>query len=591
MADISRRNFLIGGVGTWSAIWTAGCRGGLTPYLHGVASGDPQSDRVIIWTRIEPEGLMRADRKVYGRYEVARDPLFRQSVCSGTFATDAQKDFTVKIDVVGLESAQQYYYRFITDGFVSPTGKTRTAGKSSQRKVFLAFFSCANYTSGYFNAYGYAEKLDKIDAVVHLGDYIYEYGMKDADGSAAYGTKNAAKIGRELPAWTASECRTLDDYRKRYALYRRDPMLQKLHRSVPFLCIWDDHEMVNDTGSEQADGMDEDTFARRKRAAVTAYAEWMPVRMHDEKQIYRQVRFGDLVTLYLLDTRLEGRSQRIDLAKEIEDKAFSDIDASALFGILSSDRRAAMMSERQWQWFERSFRRSKTRWNVVAQQVLVAPIALPAELVVMFWRYVNAATGKDEKRRLRTRIETVGEELAAIRLRMLKNDASLTHEERLRVTTVLPVNTDAWDGYPHQRARLLKLLAQRAESTLVFSGDSHNAWLNRLDTSDGRRAGWEIGVPSVTSPGIESELELTTHEKVEKLEEALALFCSDVRFCNLSERGFVVAEFMQEGVNVHWLFMQNVEAKDIRLNMARCRRFQISLPGGHDKIAAKTTFY
>jgi alkaline phosphatase D len=313
------------------------------PFRHGVASGDPTPEAVILWTRVTQEG--GATGPVDVTWEIARDVAFSAIVARGTVTTDAERDFTVKIDATGLEPGVHYFYRFRGLGVVSPIGRTKTAPRVASQLRF-ALVSCSNYAMGYFHVYASIAKRADIDAVVHLGDYIYEYGDGD--------------YGDERPSLPTNELRTLADYRARYGQYRQDVDLQELHRQHPFITTWDDHEVADNAFKDGAGehSADEGPYIDRKRAAFRAYAEWMPIRgdLADGK-IWRALRYGDLADLIVLDTRHWGKEQQTgddDPARNAEGRQILGIDQEA--------------------WLFEELRSSKAQWKVVCQQVLMSPL-------------------------------------------------------------------------------------------------------------------------------------------------------------------------------------------------------------------------
>ena len=258
-------------------------------FLHGVASGDPLKDRVILWTRITPQDTSLRLEVVW---EIATDDKFTQVINTGKVQTASAQDFTVKVDADKLKSGQTYYYRFKFGSVISPVGRTKTLPETTS-SVQFAVCSCSNYPAGYFYVYKEMAK-QEVDAIIHLGDYIYEYGK---DG---YATEEALKLGRTLAADNDKEIIKLDDYRKRYALYHTDSDLQAAHARHPFIVIWDDHELANDAWKDGAENhqANEGNFLDRKLAALQAYFEWMPIRpvsATDHLNIYRQFDFGSLV--------------------------------------------------------------------------------------------------------------------------------------------------------------------------------------------------------------------------------------------------------------------------------------------------------
>lgn len=269
-------------------------------FLHGVASGDPLKDREILWTRVTPQDT---SLRIEVIWEIATDDKFLQIINTGKVQTAQAQDFTVKVDADKLKSGQTYYYRFKFGSVVSAVGRTKTLPETTSAVQF-AVCSCSNYPAGYFYVYREMAKQD-VDAIIHLGDYIYEYGK---DG---YATEDATRLGRTLPADNDKEIIKLDDYRKRYALYHKDIDLQAAHARHPFIVIWDDHELANDAWKDGAENhqANEGSFSERKLAALQAYFEWMPIRpvtATDHLNIYRQFDFGSLVQLTRLVTEKTG---------------------------------------------------------------------------------------------------------------------------------------------------------------------------------------------------------------------------------------------------------------------------------------------
>lgn len=403
-------------------------------FLHGVASGDPLDDRVILWTRVS--GVPPSSRPGV-RWEIAEDEAFKRIVSRGGFTTHAARDFTVKVDAGGLRPATTYYYRFTLNGERSPIGRTRTLPARGTERLRLAFASCANLPAGYFNAYrGIAARTD-LDAVVQLGDYIYEYP------NARYG--DGRRFGR-IPA-PDRELLTLDDYRTRHAQYKTDPDLQEAHRQHPWITVWDEHEIANNTWRDGASNHNpeegEGDWVTRRSAAIRAYYEWIPIREAGgpvDGRIYRGFQFGSLADLIMLDTRVYGRDQQVprDGIDAIQDPARS------------------LLGEQQEQWLFEQLRASQkrdARWQLLGQQVMFAP---------------NAPWGRPAG------------------------------------------NADAWDGYRPSRDRVIDFLdANRMKSTVILTGDVHSSWAYDIaknpwdgyDATNGRGAtAVEFVTPSVTSP-------------------------------------------------------------------------------------------
>lgn len=315
-------------------------------FAHGVASGDPLHEAVILWTRVTPaERSERVD--VY--WEIAPTPAFELRTATGWQTTDASRDFTIKVDAAGLEPGRTYYYRFRAQGRTSPIGRTRTAPSGPTERLRFGVASCANYAMGYFHGYrGLATRAD-LDAVLHLGDYIYEYAQS---GPLLRGPDEEMIDRSHQPP---VELITLKDYRVRYAQYRSDPDLQEAHRQHPFIVIWDDHESANNAWSGGAGNHNpgEGSWQLRKWAARRAYMEWMPVREQPDGRLWRRFQFGDLVDLIMLDTRLWGRDKQLPQADPTETER----------SLLGAD---------QERWLFDALEGSQAAWRVLGQQVVMA---------------------------------------------------------------------------------------------------------------------------------------------------------------------------------------------------------------------------
>lgn len=311
----------------------------LKPFYHGVASGDPLPDRVIIWTRVTPEDSLA---EIEVTWQISRDESFSQLVNSGKVMTGPNRDYTVKVDVTGLEPGQQYFYRFSALGSASRLGKTKTSPSSEVKKVKLGIVSCSNYEWGYFTAYRKLAEKD-LDAVLHLGDYIYEYGP------GGYGDTTLNRVH-----FPQKEIITLGEYRLRYSQYRLDPDLREAHQNHAFITIWDDHEIANDSyvGGAQNHQEGEGDYLTRKEAARQAYYEWLPVR--DSETLYRKFEYGELVDLIMLDERLAGRTA----------------PAESLNDPILSDSTRSMLGKEQLNWLKNQLTSSNAAWKVIGNQVI-----------------------------------------------------------------------------------------------------------------------------------------------------------------------------------------------------------------------------
>jgi alkaline phosphatase D len=325
----------------------------LRPFYHGVASGDPLSDRVIIWTRVTPDSNWVGSADVLWR--VATDTGMTNIVQSGVYTTDQTKDYTVKIDVTGLQPNTFYFYEFTHLGYNSIRGRTKTAPVGSVDSLRFAVVSCANYEAGFFNAYKVITARNDVDAIIHLGDYIYEYVH---DGYAYNATSN--RIWEPV-----NEITMLSDYRTRYSTYHLDEDLMRLHQQFPFFNVWDDHESANDAYKDGAENHTEGTeglWSNRKRYSRQAYFEWVPIRPQsagNDSIIYRVISYGDLVDFIMLDTRIHGRDQQVAAT------------SSAV-----NDTSRTILGDDQFDWLKQKMVSSTKQWKVLGQQVMIAPLEI-----------------------------------------------------------------------------------------------------------------------------------------------------------------------------------------------------------------------
>jgi len=532
-------------------------------FTHGVASGDPLNDKVIIWTRAVPDDE-QANPSLALSYEVATDVDFTQITNSGEATINAGTDFILKVDAQNLEPETTYYYRFTSNGKTSAIGKTKTLPLASADvdKVKFAVFSCANYPIGYFNAYSEAAKMNDLDAVVHLGDYIYEY--KDGE----YGSRPQDKPVRGFAADNDVEIVNLEDYRKRYALYRSDVGLQTLHANSPFIVVPDDHEVTNDTYKDGAENHNnengEGDFNERKLNALKAYFEWLPIRPateDDEETLYRSFTWGNLVDLMMLDTRLIGRDKQLPGLTDPQWYPGGNFDAAA-FGTALLDDSRTMLGADQLAWLQGKLQASASTWQVLGQQVLMGRMTLPVDVIIQ--------------------VPDAVPDLVTIKTRILQGDITVTDEERARLNTVVPYNLDAWDGYQHERDVIFNT-AQTADSNLVvLAGDTHNAWANDLRSNVGDNIGVEFATASVSSPGLEDFLALDAIS-AQQFEGALSFLIDDLKYANFYDRGLMLMTFTATEVQADWLYVNTI--KDTAYQMNTSRAFTQKVKAGDNKIA------
>ena len=528
-------------------------------FLHGVASGDPLADRVILWTRLSPEDTAM---RLEVQWEIATDQAFQHIVNTGKVLTTQAQDFTVKVDADGLQANQTYFYRFRYGAQSSPVGQTKTLPLDTAAVKF-AVCSCSNYPAGYFHVYKEMAK-ENLDVVIHLGDYIYEYG---ADG---YATEDAEKLGRTLAADNNQEIIRLDDYRKRYALYRGDTDLQAVHQRHPFIVIWDDHELTNDTWMEGAENHqdNEGDFFARKLAALQAYFEWMPIRPvseNDHLNIYRQFNFGQLVQLNMLDTRVLARHKQLDYANYL---TATGLDA-ARFSADLTDSNRTLLGRTQFAWLAQQLTQSQAIWNVLGQQVLMAKMLIPAEILQVLGQITSGQATVETL----ANVERMLVELVTLKSRYLQGDPTLTAQEKARILTVVPYNLDAWDGYAYEREALYSILGQLGKKVVVLAGDTHNAWSAQLYDAQQNFVGVELATSSVSSPGMEKYLQIPA-AKLYEFEFAFNTLIDELSYCNLNQRGYLTVSFTADEMLAEWKFVNTVKAADYQLDDARYHRLQ-----------------
>jgi len=549
--SFNRRDFILG-VGAAAAIpgmvRAAVAIDPTAAFSWGVASGDPLADRVIIWTRVAPS----LGTSVAVQWDVALDANFTQMVRRGRALTSASTDHTVKVDVLGLPANTPLFYRFIAGGQTSPVGRTRTLPVGQVDEVKLAVFSCSNYPAGYFNAYAAAAQMSGIHAALHIGDYIYEYAR------GGYASDNAAAMNREvLPA---TELLALNDYRARYAQYRTDPDLQALHAAMPWICVWDDHEVANDTwkaGAENHQANEGDFFVRRN-AAVKAYHEWLPTRPPvpgNPLQIYRSFSFGNLVDLHMLDTRVIARDQQLDYANYTTASGFN----AAAFQADMSNPSRQMMGSAQMQWLTSRLASTSSTWTLLGQQVLMGRMNIPAPLVlgqISFSSYVG----------LLYKAQTA--------------PATLTPQEAaVLAQPAIPYNLDAWDGYAVARETLLGTVRAFNKNLVVLAGDTHNAWASDLADHQGNQVGVEFATPGVTSPGLETYFPT---ESPVAVAAGLEQIIGPLVYAETSSRGFMVVTATPAECRSDWYFVGSILSRSSSATLGKSLR---TLPGtGNRKL-------
>jgi alkaline phosphatase D len=519
---------------------------------YNVASFDPTDSQIILWTRVSPASS--SSSKVTLTYHIATDPGFGQIIKTEMLDASINDDFTVSVDISGLKSNTRYYYRFIitNTNVFSATGETKTLAKAGEtEEVKLAVCSCSNYPAGLFNVYGAIADSDA-DVVLHLGDYIYEYG------AGQYGSNpDTIALGRlHLPA---NEILSLDDYRTRFKQYRSDPQLQLAHQKKPFICVWDDHEVANDAFKDGAQNhnQNEGSFEARKERAIKAYHEYIGVRTLVDTKIYRSFSFGNIMDLHMLDTRIIGRDRQLSYANYFTQ---SGLDATAFQQDWLNPNRTILGKE-QLTWLGSAIGTGKGVWQVLGQQVLMGKMYVPAELLLAIVQIVGEvdATGSASAATFMM-FQTLLVQLTQIKGRFLVNDPTLTSQEIARIKTVLPYNLDAWDGYPVEREMVYAMA--KGKKLIALSGDSHNGWYSHLNANDKSVAGYELATSSVTSPGFEEYLGANP-ASLGGFEQALALLVDDLDYLDASRRGYVMAKFSTSKIVSEWRYVATITAPTI----------------------------
>ncbi len=579
---ISRRGmFGLGAAGVLAAGCVTSPDETLAPELvdaafeHGVAAGDATSTQVVLWTRVTPKGdaagfdvhvLVSTDRaKLEGFDASAADPIGEAGVEMGLVtSTSAARDYTVKVDLgaagsPSLAPATTYFYAFAIktpSGMkLSPIGAAKTLPATGMDDFRAAVVSCSNLPFGFFNAYEAIAKRDDVDALIHLGDYLYEYGR---DG---YGGDVGVQIGREVEP--PHEIVSLDDYRTRYAQYRRDPQLQAAHAACVWYITWDDHESTNNsyrTGAENHQPDTEGEWSVRKAQAVQAWLEWMPVRDPEAGRalgsVYRSFDIGDLATLFMLETRLLGRSDELTFSAAM---AAPEEDRMAVVqGIVaeaqSSDR--TMMGPVQEHWLDDGLKASVKagkRWQVLGNQVIMARVTAPNVVDAIPAQVLEGIYAKTP---------------------YLKPYLEFTRYG-------LPLNLDAWDGYDAARERLYVSAREAGARLVTLTGDTHTAWANELFDKSGARRGVEFGCTSITSPGLGTMLPMP------QINQMMTDKNPEVAFYDAFGHGFTLLTLSQSDVRADFVKVSDILTTDYTVATADSFR-AISTSSGVSNLVRAT---
>lgn len=491
-------------------------------FTHDVASGEPRQRSVMLWTRYVP-GSGGSGRL---SWQVSPSADFGRIAADGVVTAEEEHDHTVKPVATGLAPGRWYFYRFRdAAGAWSPVGRTRTLPEGRVARFTIGLFSCANLAFGWFNAYGHAAARRDIDLIAHVGDYLYEYQQ------GRYPQPAEAVAGRILEP--AGETVRLADYRLRFAAYRADPDLRRLHRLFPMIAMWDDHESANDSwrnGAQNHQQATEGDWADRKAASTRAYREWMPV----SDDLWESYEIGDLATLFRPETRLTARSRSGYLQEVLRNQPDRAAALAAFRDGPWQDPARTLMGPEQEAWLADGLRRSvgrRAKWQVIAQQVIMGTLAAPPE--------TQAWLGPEATSNFRGFVANAV-------------DAGRSG---------LPFNHDDWNGYPQARRRLLQSALDSDSNLVVLSGDSHNAWAFDLDL-DGHAAGIEIAGTSVTSPGNESDF---TNVAPAEMVRATVERNPQLKWANLHQRGYATLTLTPERAIAEWLFLDTIRQRSTRI--------------------------
>lgn len=457
------------------------------PFALGVASGEPAVDGFVIWTRLAPQpsrdgGMPNAAVEVL--WELAEDPAFRRVIRQGITPAEPAWAHSVHVELYGLRPGRDYWYRFTAAGYQSPVGRALTLppADAAVRSLRFAYASCQHYESGYYAAYRHLVD-DDPELILHLGDYIYESSRSD-----------------RVRQHEAGEPRTLPEYRNRHAHYRLDPDLQRAHAHCCWLVTWDDHEVQNDyAGLHSSDGTSAEAFALRRAAAYQAYWEHMPLRLSSrptgpDMRLYRSVGYGQLLQIQILDSRQYRSDQACGTARERGGRVLLDCPERL-------DPQRTLLGPAQERWLLQSLGDSPSRWNLIAQQMLMAPVDQKPGPGHGAW-------------------------------------------------------SDGWDGYPAARARILQHLhSRRVANPVVIGGDIHSFWATDLqlnfDEPGSAVVATEFVGTSISSTGVPQQRFSTF------LAESPA-----VRYFEARKRGYVRGRLSPAQLEVDFVGLDDVRDPD-----------------------------
>lgn len=490
-------------------------------FRHGIASGEPAPDSILLWTRITTEKAVASVKWI-----MATDIAMNKIVQQGEVTTTQSSDYTVKVVVNNLAPGKTYYYQFQFANTYSEIGRTKTLAEGELSELRMAVVSCSNLPFGFFNAYEDIAQQSDLDVVVHLGDYLYEYGPE------GYGGEVGKKLNRNHEP--SHETVTLNDYRIRHGQYKADRASRLMHAAHPLIAIWDDHESTNNPYKQGAQNHQPDSegdWGERRAASLQAYFEWMPVKdpvhKNDRMKMWRQFEFGDLVSMVTLETRHTGRDQQVDYAEYLP-TLDSDEKAQAFTRDVLWDEERQMLSTDMQRFYRDAVAARKTSWQLVANQIPMARTHVPPVSDII----PPAAADSNDP---------LAAERNALQLLSRFN---------------LPLYTDTWDGYPVAREAFYALnKAHQCQDLVVLTGDSHSFWLNQLFDADGDSMGVEIGTTGVTSPG---DFIYFSQDIAQQMDDRLAQHNQEVLWTDGVTKGYTRLLIQRDTIDVDYVGVSTV---------------------------------
>lgn len=503
-------------------------------FEHGIASGDPTHSGVVIWTRITANG------RVPVRWQVAIDDEFDSIVQQGESIADGASDHTVKIEVKNLRPGETYYYRFLAGGTTSGPGRTRTLPVGPLKRLGIAVASCSNYPFGYFNAYEEIAIDEDVEFVVHLGDYIYEYGAK------GWGAEEGPLLARiHLPR---HEIISLADYRQRHGQYKADRASRLMHASHPLIVTWDDHESANNPwmgGAQNHQPEQEGDWSERREAALQAFYEWMPIRQPPangkSEELWRHFSFGDLASMITIETRHTGRSLQVTYSDHLDGITSLSQRNQFLDEVLGDPNRTMLSSKME------DFLSVKLRDSVDSGQA---------------WRILG-----NQIPMARTQVPDVANRLARDAFTRLDSlPDSYNNLSRLGKFD-LPLYLDTWDGYPVAREKLYDLCRESgANDLIVLTGDSHAFWANELFNNSNQSMGVELGTTGVTSPG---DFESYGPQGAVAIDRLVSEHNHEVVWTDCTRRGFIKLILTQTSAQADYIAVDTVSSEKYVASLVR----------------------